>query len=306
MQVWYRYLAILAVLSMLMGLTGCEGMMDTSTSLLTATGLVNRDIASSGAESFKQLSKAAEEFTPEQEYYMGRAVAATILSRYAPYDNPALTRYVNLIGQTLSQASDRPETFAGYHFLVLDSDEVNAFAAPGGLIFLSRGMLRLCQSEDELAAVLAHEIGHVQAQHGIKSIQTKRRTAALATIVTTGANVAANQLVGPQLASLTTLFEDSIKDITSTLFEKGYSRSAEGQADLAAVEILTRVGYDPHAIARALSTLQSQVQTDQRGFSRTHPAPDNRIAKIRAASGGQAHVSVAARAERFRSALAGL
>jgi predicted Zn-dependent protease len=306
MQLWYRRLAILIVLSVFMDLAGCQGAMDTGASLLTASGLVSQDIASSGAKSLQQLSKATEEFTPEQEYYLGRAVAATILSRYAPYDNPALTQYVNLIGQTLSQASDRPETFGGYHFLVLNSDEINAFAAPGGLIFLSRGMLRLCQSEDELAAVLAHEIGHVQAQHGIKSIQTKRRTAALAMIAMTGANVAANQLVGHQLASLTTLFEDSITDITSTLFEKGYSRSAEGQADLAAVEILTRVGYDPHALARVLTTLQSHVQTDQPGFTRSHPAPADRIAKIQAVSGDQAYVSVAARAERFRHALAAI
>ena len=81
------------------------------------------------------FGKSFQDITPEQEHYIGRAVAANVLAVYPPKDDERLNYYVNTLGQTLAQASDRPETFGGYHFLVLDSPEINAFAAPGGLIF---------------------------------------------------------------------------------------------------------------------------------------------------------------------------
>lgn len=111
--------------------------------------------------------RATAEITPRQEYYIGRAVAATILKQYRPWNHPAANAYVNKVGQSLALVSDAPQTFGGYHFLVLDSPEINAFAAPGGLILVSRGLLACCGSEDELAAVLAHEISHVQLKHGL-------------------------------------------------------------------------------------------------------------------------------------------
>ncbi len=76
-----------------------------------------------------------------------------------------------MLGQSLVIFSDRPETFGGYHFLLLDSNEINAFAAPGGLILVTRGMLQCCANEDELAAVLAHEIAHVEKKHGLTAIK---------------------------------------------------------------------------------------------------------------------------------------
>ena len=83
---------------------------------------------------------------------------------------------------TLSKTSDLPETFGGYHFLILDSDEINAFAAPGGFIFVTRGLLRCCKHEDAAAAVLAHEIGHVELRHGLQAIKKSRITTALTTL----------------------------------------------------------------------------------------------------------------------------
>jgi predicted Zn-dependent protease len=207
-------------------LAGCNGALDTSASLISSTTGVNPDLVQGGADVIKSRpDKAFKSFTPEQEYYLGRSVAANLLKRYPPHDAPQLTRYINLIGQSLAQASDRPATFAGYHFLVLDSDEVNAFAAPGGLIFVSREMLRLCQSEDEIAAVLAHEIIHVQEQHGIKAIRKKYRDEALLAL-----GGAALSVQGAGGTSLKALFDLSVSDVLSTLLEKGYSRAAEKQA----------------------------------------------------------------------------
>jgi len=122
-----------------------------TTSKLTGTlaeaaaeaGVITGDQADSIRRSADAIEKTAEDITPEQEYYIGRAVIATVLRNYRVWDNPAAHRYVNLVGQTLARASEKPETFGGYRFLILDSDDINAFAGPGGLIVVSRGMLRL-------------------------------------------------------------------------------------------------------------------------------------------------------------------
>jgi predicted Zn-dependent protease len=222
------------------------------------------------------VAKSFEDITPEQEYYVGRAVGANILAQYAPYNVAPANSYLNLLGQSLALVSDRPETFGGYHFLILDSAEINAFAAPGGLIFISRGLLRCADSEDAVAAILAHEIGHVAKQHGLKAIKTARfKDAGLAI------GMAAVEELGPsELAQVTAAFSGTIDDITSTLVNSGYSRSAEKEADLAAVDILKRAGYDPNALARMLKVMDSRLKPGAPGFAKTHPDPEDRIASI--------------------------
>jgi predicted Zn-dependent protease len=143
-------------------------------SLAACTSLDMGSLINIADKSAEAVAKSFEDITPEQEYYVGRAVGANLLAQYPPYDAAAANSYLNLLGQSLAQVSDRPETFGGYHFLVLDSAEINAFAAPGGLIFVSRGLLRCADSEDGVAAILAHEIGHVAKQHGLKAIKTAR------------------------------------------------------------------------------------------------------------------------------------
>lgn len=223
------------------------------------------------------VQKSFEDITPEQEYYIGRAVGATILAQYSPYTEPGPTEYLNLLGRTLAFASDRPETFGGYHFLVLDSQEINAFAAPGGLIFISRGLLACADSEDRVAAILAHEIAHVVEQHGLQAIKKSRVTSALTSVAIASAQTAGSG----ELAKLTTVFEDSIGDITATLVNSGYSRAFEKEADLMAVEILKRVGYDPNALVRMLEVMETRLEPGGRDFAKTHPEPEVRIAEIR-------------------------
>ena len=125
---------------------------------------------------------AAKDITPEQEYYIGRSVAATILSRYKIYNNSNVNHYVNKIGRLITINSNQPVIFGGYHFRVLDSTEINAFATPGGFVFITRGMLKMCKNEDELAAVLAHEVSHIQLKHGLKSIKESRWTSVATTL----------------------------------------------------------------------------------------------------------------------------
>ena len=93
-------------------------------------------------QAVQAVQTAAQEITPEQEYYIGRAVAANILTTSKVWNDQKATTYLNVLERALSLYSDRPETFGGYHLLIMDTDEINAFSAPGGLILVSRGLLR--------------------------------------------------------------------------------------------------------------------------------------------------------------------
>jgi predicted Zn-dependent protease len=272
------------------------------TTIGTATGTISQSQAESIRRSSKAVGKAFESITPEQEYYIGRAVAATVLAEYEVLDDVGVTLYINLLGQALAQASTRPETFRGYHFLVLDSDEINAFAAPGGLILVSAGMLGLCESEDELAAVLAHEIGHIEGRHGLRQIKKGRLTSALTILAAEGVK----SYSGDQLAQITEAFEGSISDITSTLVNSGYARKLERQADESALRILETVGYDPSALERVLRTMKEQLKPEGRDFAKTHPDPDDRISDISKEIGElRAAAAPNARQERFETAMRG-
>jgi len=225
----------------------------------------------------KAIYRTFEDITPEQEYFIGRTVSAVIVNEYKPYDHQAANDYLNLLGQTLGMASDLPETFTGYHFLILDSESINAFATPSGLIFVTKGLIRCCPSEDALAAVLAHEIAHVQFKHGLQAINKSRVTSALTTIGIAG--MATHEGIDMTLAPDT--FYNSVNDITTTLVNDGYSKKFEYAADKAAVTIMSRVGYNPAALLDMLRSMKDRLQPDGTDFVRTHPSPKSRISKVR-------------------------
>ncbi|HIJ78589.1 MAG: M48 family metalloprotease [Desulfobulbaceae bacterium] len=248
----------------------------------------------------KAMGRAFTDITPEQEYYIGRAVGAKLLGQYHPYDDQRINRYLNLIGRSLAAYSEMPETFGGYHFLLLDDPSINAFAAPGGLIFVSRGMLRCCLNEDEVAAVLAHEIAHVQLKHGLQAIKKGRLTNVFSIMATEGVK----QLAAPEIAELTNLFEDSIHDVTSTLVNSGYSRAFERQADAAALNILARTGYDPLALNAMLGAMAQRLDPQGLDFAKTHPDPKERIKELEPLlAGRQAMACDLARYKRFKNTL---
>ena len=224
-------------------------------------------------KSGKAMLTAMENFTPEQEYYIGRTVGAVVVNKYKPYNDWQANKYVNTIGQTLAQASDMPETFSGYHMLILDSQDINAFASPAGHIFMTRGMLNCSRNEGELAAVLAHEIGHVQNRHGIEAIKKSRVAEAFAIIGTETTKTFGDA----EIAELATVFENSIKDITTTMVNTGYSRSFEREADRSAVTIMERVGYNPASLIAMLEVMDSKLKPGGLDFAKTHPSPLSRI-----------------------------
>jgi len=222
--------------------------------------------------------KAARSISDEEEYFLGRAVAARILETYPLLRDPKLTEYVSSIGTVLALHSEKPYTYGGYHFAVLDTDELNAFACPGGTIFITRGMLRTVTNEDELAAVLAHEIAHVNHRDGIASIKKSRWTEA-ATII--GSKAAQNY--GPQeLSYLTGIFEGSIDDIVKTLVVKGYGKTMEYGADKTAVSCLGKTGYAPGALKDFLDRMVSRGTASEGGILKTHPGTTDRIDNLRA------------------------
>jgi beta-barrel assembly-enhancing protease len=289
---------------------GCASMKKVASYATQATvdaGIVSENQVASIERSAEAVGKTFEDITPEQEYFIGRAVAATVLGTYKPCDKKEFNLYLNQLGQTLAQASDMPETFSGYHFLTVDSDEINAFAAPGGLVLVTRGLVRCCANEDALAAVLAHEIGHVEKKHGLKAIKKGRLTSAVTVLASEGAKNLGND----QVAKLTADFEGTISDITSTMMNSGYARTLETEADDAAVDIMKRVGYNPNAMVDMLVQIKTKSVAKSgsalHGFAKTHPDPQTRINAVKARIGAvPVLVEPAPRKARFAKAMAGL
>ncbi|MCX7010273.1 MAG: M48 family metalloprotease [Kiritimatiellaeota bacterium] len=292
----FKFQIFAALLSFVIVLAGCTTVTKMTTGVLQATGTINQQQADSINRSAEAVEKTFKDITPEQEYYIGRSVAATILSTYKPYDNEAATHYVNVLGQALALSSDRPETFRGYHFVIMDTDEINAFSAPGGFVMVSRGLLRCCRNEDAIAAVLAHEVGHVENQHGLKAIKGSRLTGALTIL----ALEAGKNLGGQNRADVAKAVEVSISDITSSLVNKGYSSSLEYQADTSAVKIMKRVGYNPAGLLDMLGQMKQHMPPGSAGFGKTHPDPEKRISEASSAIGTPASlVEPATRQARF-------
>lgn len=296
-------LALLGTMLAAAVLCGCEAMRVAGNGL-AATGFVSSGQVQAIQKTAEATGKAREKFSAENEYYLGRSVTATVLAQYKPLDDPQANEYVNLLGQTLAMASDKPETFGGYHFLILDTDEINAIAAPGGFILVSRGLLNCCRDEESLAAVLAHEVGHIQLEHGVKAISSARwKTAGM-----TAALEGGKSLGGGALSGAVGTFEGCVTDITDKIINSGYARKQEFEADKAAVEILKRVGYSPAGLKEMLQEMDKRVKPqDKRGFGKTHPEPKARIAEIQPLLGSLAAAATPGadiRAERFAKATA--
>ncbi|MFQ3573030.1 MAG: M48 family metalloprotease [Thermodesulfovibrionales bacterium] len=220
-----------------------------------------------------EISKAARPISDEEEYYIGRAVAARILSTYKLVNNAVLVDYINLVGLSIALHSEKPNTYGGYHFAILDTMERNAFACPGGMIFITKGMLLTAKNEDELAAILAHEIAHINNRDGISAISSARWTEALTII---GTNIA-KQYGSPEFSRLVSIFEGTIDDVFKSIVVNGYSRQQEFAADLKAIEYLKKAGYNPSAMSDLISSLNTSASG---GIMSTHPQSSDRLERL--------------------------
>jgi predicted Zn-dependent protease len=268
-------LAALVFLGSCQGLASAAG---TGAQIAGAVGVIDSNTAAAIGRSSEAIGRAAETITPEHEYYIGRAVGANILSTYRIWNgNPALTAYLNRICGAITVNSPRPDIYNGYHVMILDSTEINAFATSGGHIFLTRGLIDCTNSEDTLASVIAHEVAHIQLQHSVKAIKNSRITQALLVTGSSAVDVAAR---GTTIGELTDIFGESVGEIVSTLVNNGYSQSQEFDADNLALELLASAGYDPSSLVTMLRALEKNQPGRPGGFNKTHPTPARRISNV--------------------------
>ncbi len=202
----------------------------------------------------------------EEESSIGQAIALQVVARYGGVvEDPALTRYVNLVGRAVANTCDRPDI--PYRFAILKHDSINAFAAPAGYIFVTRGLLKQVRNEAELAAVLGHEIAHVTEKHILQVIQRSKQIAG----VTEAGLAYANQ----NPAAFKNLIDGAVKK----LLEEGLDQSKEIEADQLGNVFAARVGYDPLAYVTLLARLRD-LKGDDRAFFKTHPNFSSRIQAV--------------------------
>lgn len=204
----------------------------------------------------------------ESEISMGRKADPQVIAQYGLYQDKALQLYVNQLGQKLISKLTNPE-FNHYFFKVVDSSEVNAFALPGGYIYVTRGVLAMMNSEAELVGVLGHEIGHVTQHHGAKNIVRTLGSQILAV----GAAIANPKHAGQWLMVSTQLFHT---------INLGYGRDAELESDGHGLLIAMENGYHPKGIVDFLTHLrQQEILTGQvyHSFQASHPDTKERIIK---------------------------
>lgn len=226
------------------------------------------DKAEKVKETAQRVGSAVVPVSTEQEVEIGRGIAATVAGHYGIDRDALLTDYVNLVGTAVAAVDPRPGVV--YRFAVLSSDEVNAFAAPGGYIFVTRGALDLMDDEAMLAGVLAHELGHVNARDVIAEIQSKARTAL-------GIEEAAERvdIAGEEYLLL------AVETGTTALF-MGLSREDEMAADAYAVRTAAAAGYDPAGLERFVARLGEAPAEETSLLTRTHPDASDRRAAIAA------------------------
>jgi predicted Zn-dependent protease len=214
----------------------------------------------------KKLSDAR--VTEEEERQIGQQVSDKVVETFGVYQDANVAKYVTLVGSVLAQASPRPNL--DWQFVVLDTEGVNAFAAPGGFIHITKGLLGLMKTEAELAGVLAHEITHVTEKHTVNSIRNGN-------LVSAGSDEISAS--GGMAQSLITKFaEKAYSDILNNRF----SRNDENEADDVGVQLANKIGYAPNGLISALTKLveRNKDAKEPNGLFATHPQMTDRLANI--------------------------
>ena len=206
-----------------------------------------------GAVQYIQVSNISD----EQEVEIGKQTNQQVLQQYQLYDRPQIQQYVSNLGQELVNSSDSRDI--PFTFQVVDSDEVNAFATPGGFVYITTGLLKTAENRAQLASVMAHEIAHINERHGIKGLKQAVAAQGIASTVGVDSNTLA-QMAYKLAADLP------------------QSRSFEYEADSRGLEILQQAGYPPQAFANFLAKLEGGGGTPE--FIRTHPTGEHRIEAI--------------------------
>jgi predicted Zn-dependent protease len=205
-------------------------------------------------------------FSPEEEVAIGRQASGNLLGVAPLVKDAKLQKYVNNVGRWVASQSERPDL--DWHFGVIDSNDINAFAAPGGYIFVTKGLYRVLRNESELAGVLAHEVGHVIERHHLKILQQSRLLDMSGKLLskTAGENQIIKNLIGNG----------------AEIFARSLDKNAEYEADRIAVILAARAGYDPFGLPTVLQDIGHAAKDDSsvRLLFKTHPHPDDRLTHL--------------------------
>ena len=223
--------------------------------------------------------------TDAEEQQLGAAVSERIRTRYGVVQDAAVHRYVTLVGTALAQVSTRPGL--AWTFIVLDTDGVNAFAAPGGYVHITRGALALIQSEAELAGVLGHEIVHVTEKHTIESIQKSK---------------AVQMGSSETLSGSSALLEKAVTATYDNIVEKGFGREEENESDDKGIALADKVGYAATGLSGFLTRLKDRNKdaTEKRGLFASHPEMQSRLDNIKKEIAAQKLTATATLEDRYR------
>lgn len=218
-------------------------------------------------DTVKNVGQASTEINEQQEAELGKEYASVLVGAAPLFDNADAQRYVNQVGRWLTLNSERPDL--NWRFGVLDSDNINAFATPGGYVFITRGLLVRLRSEAELAGVLGHEIAHVVKKHHLNALRKGAGMQVGTNILGEfAAQRGANRMLSDKLVS-------GFKEVML----RGLDKDDEYEADRMGVVIAARAGYDPYGLPAVLQMLQGMNAQDS-GLSllfATHPTPDARL-----------------------------
>jgi predicted Zn-dependent protease len=216
-------------------------------------------------DTVRNVGKAVRDIDEPEEIAIGKDVASRLLGAAPLVADPGLQRYVNHVGRWLAAQSERPDL--PWQFGVLDHGNVNAFAVPGGTIFITRGLLERMRNEAELAGVLGHEIVHVLRKHHLKAIQKGAQSAL------------AGDAMSAALKDRAGAARDKLIAFGTEMYSRGLDKSDELEADRVGVVIAARAGYDAYGLPSVLQTLQAMNAQDSALalMFKTHPAPGERL-----------------------------
>jgi hypothetical protein len=225
------------------------------------------------------FEETGKSFGPDQEYYLGRAVAAHALARHGVDPDAQRRRYVKRIGDAIVRVADPsriPGTYGGYHFEVLDSDEVNGISGPGGFVLVTRGAVVACRTEDEVAALLCHELCHVALKHGERVLRAGKEFGALVGGAAKVAGAVADVRDERFQQQLLNVFTSAVTDMARSSMEHDYGAGGEQEADVWGTWLLWDVLYDWGALRDLLRRLPAHGAHG----GGTHAAPHHRAAAL--------------------------
>ncbi len=216
------------------------------------------------------LAFAGCSVSKDQEVALGRQDAEQVNAQLPLVTDPAVVSFVQTLGESIASKTSRADL--DWHFYVVNSDQVNAFALPGGYVYINRGLIQDAERVDQLAGTLGHEIGHVVERHSVKDIQTQQKTNLGLAVVCTLTNICHSGLA------------QAAVQVGGSAFFARHSRLDELQADSEAVINVTRAGYDPRGIPELFEILLRERQyqpTVVEGWFASHPLEETRIQRAR-------------------------